>query len=63
MRLSYFHEKSCERCFVFLPWVGFKYNVVKVDVSYLFQRKSKKTIRRKHLSFFVDLRDKYDELN
>jgi long-subunit fatty acid transport protein len=43
MRLGYFHESPVKGARQFFSLgAGFKYNVVKVDVSYFFQRLSKK---------------------
>ena len=64
MRLGYFHESTlkCARQFLSLG-AGFKYNVVKVDVSYLFSASKVKNPLENTLRFSLTFNfgDKYDE--
>jgi hypothetical protein len=54
MRLGYFHESPVKGARQFFSLgAGFKYNVVKVDVLYLFASKVKNPLE--NTSFFVDL--------
>lgn len=64
MRLGYFHESPLKGARQFLSLgAGFKYNVVKVDVSYLFSASKVKNPLENTLRFSLTFNfgDKYDE--
>lgn len=64
MRLGYFHESPVKGARAFLSLgAGFKYNVVKVDVSYLFSASKVKNPLENTLRFSLTFNfgDKYDE--
>ena len=64
MRLGYFHESPIKGARQFFSLgAGFKYNVVKVDVSYLFSASKVKNPLENTLRFSLtfNLGDKYDE--
>ena len=64
MRLGYFHESPVKGARQFFSLgAGFKYNVVKVDVSYLFSASKVKNPLENTLRFSLtfNLGDKYDE--
>ena len=64
MRLGYFHESPLKGARQFLSLgAGFKYNVVKVDVSYLFSTSKVKNPLENTLRFSLTFNfgDKYDE--
>ena len=65
MRLGYFHESPMKGARKFFSLgAGFKYNVVKVDVSYLFNASSVKSPLENTLRFSLTFNfgDKYDDL-
>jgi hypothetical protein len=65
MRLGYFHESPLKGARKFFSLgAGFKYNVVKVDVSYLFNASSVKSPLENTLRFSLTFNfgDKYDDL-
>ncbi len=65
MRLGYFHESPMKGARKFFSLgAGFKYNVVKIDVSYLFNASSVKSPLENTLRFSLTFNfgDKYDDL-